>query len=359
MKERSNKKVVVAMSGGVDSSVAAYLLKKEGFAVIGVFLHFWRPNYFNKSKRENLCCTLESLNRAREVARRLNIPFYALNFKVPFKKLVVDNFLENLKEGNTPNPCILCNRLIKFDLLQKKAAAIFKTRYIATGHYAIIKGPKSVLELHRGRDQTKDQSYFLYALKQSQLKNILFPIGNYTKKDVFNLAKKLKFPLAEKESQEICFAANDLNAFIRRYIGNQPGVIKNSEKNSIMGKHQGLSSYTIGQRSGIGLSGGPFYVVKKDKKKNILWVTSYAKNPKLFKKRIFVDKVNWISKKPKLPLNCQVKIRYQQEGSTAKIRQYKEKLKIIFEKPQRAATSGQSAVFYQNEKVLGGGVIID
>ncbi|MBU2545124.1 tRNA 2-thiouridine(34) synthase MnmA, partial [Patescibacteria group bacterium] len=264
--EEKRKKVIVAMSGGVDSSVAAALLKKEGFDVVGVFMRFWG---------DGKCCTPESEKRARLVCEKLGIPFYVFNFQKEFKKKVVDYFSKQEKSGLTANPCVVCNKEIKFGLLFKKALSL-DADYIATGHYAIYKDGR----LYKGKDKDKDQSYFLWKLNQKVLKHVLFPVGNYTKPEIVKLAKKFKLPVSGiKESQDICFKVE---------FNKNPGEIIDTNK-KIVGEHQGLWFYTIGQRKGIGLAGGPYYVLSKDVKKNILIVTKKEKD--LYKKELLVKNV--------------------------------------------------------------------
>lgn len=373
----SGRRVVVAMSGGIDSSVAAALLKEQGYEVVGVFMKFWSE--FGKDRPENSCCTLESEKRARAVAKILKIPFYVFNFEKEFKKKVVDDFLAAYKSGVTPNPCVVCNKEIKFGLLLEKAMAL-GADFVATGHYARIKGlvnkinftnyaGKVHYSLMKGRDADKDQSYFLWQLSQKQLKHILFPVGNYKKAEVKKMAEKFKLPvLAIPESQEICFAPDGINNFLTRNLEQKPGSICLTSGIKL-GLHQGLGFYTIGQRKGINLSGGPYYVVDKDIKNNLLIVTKNNKG--LSKKELIIKNVNLISnRKLKLPFRATVKIRYKNIPAAAKT--YKiprsrtfgslrgrqdAKYKIQFSRSQKAITPGQSAVFYRNEELIGGGII--
>ena len=368
------KKVICAMSGGVDSSVAAALLKREGFDVIGVFMKFWsEPGKDGLIGASNRCCSPEAEIRARKVAKILKIPFYVFDFSKEFKRKIVDYFLEGYKKGITPNPCIVCNKEIKFGLLLEKALKL-DADYIATGHYARkkeIRENSCRFAILRAKDKEKDQSYFLWMLNQEQLKRILFPIGDYTREEVENLAKKFKLPvLGIKKSVEICFVQTTVNDFLRKYLKEKSGLIvekissKGKQKYShilenmrILGKHRGLWFYTIGQRKGIGLSGGPFWVLEKDLKKNFLIVTKNEKD--LFKKELICKNVNWISgKEPKLPIKVKAKIRYKSNFAKATICPAKNKVyKVIFEESQRAITPGQSVVFYKGEEVLGGGII--
>ncbi len=339
-------KVIIAMSGGVDSSVAAALLKKNGFEVIAVFMRM--HEHSNPSD-------------ARKVAKILNIPFYVLDVQKEFKKRVIDYFLKEYKKGNTPNPCVECNRWIKFKFLFAQLNKL-KADYITTGHYARVKNGK----LSTAKDTKKDQSYFLWTLKQKQLAKIIFPIGDYTKEQVRGLAKKFSLPVFDKkDSQEICFINTCIEDFLKKYIKAKPGPIITID-NKKVGEHKGLIFYTIGQRKGIEIGGiGPFYVVKKDFKKNALIVSNPpagGRNKDLLRKETLVKNVNWILDKP-FSGKCKVKIRSMAKPVPATIK----KNKIIFDKPQRAITPGQSAVFYapaealakagKGNEVLGGGII--
>lgn len=349
---KKNKKVMVAMSGGVDSSVAAALLKKQGFNVVGVFMRFWSEPAGNANCAMNKCCSFEAYNDARRVAQKLGIPIYTLNMKAPFKKLVVDYFLKEYQAGRTPNPCVECNRFIKFGELLKKARAM-GADFVATGHYARAENGK----LLKGKDLEKDQSYFLYTLTQDKLSHVLFPVGNYKKSKVRIMAKKLGLPVhAKKDSQEVCFVGASLKSFLKKYLKVREGKIVEIESGKNLGKHDGLPFYTIGQRRGLALGGGPWYVVKMDMKKNILYISRDEK--KLLSKELITEKVNWISgAAPNFPLRAKIKIRYKHKEAPAVIKKIKNNYKIIFSKPQRAITAGQSVVFYKGDEVLGGGVI--
>jgi len=349
-KQKENLRIVVAMSGGVDSSVSAALLKEAGFDVIGIFMKFWAGDRLNKEY--NRCCSKEAEKRARKVASILKIPFYVIDFKKEFKNHVVDYFLVNYKKGITPNPCVVCNKQIKFGLLLKKSKSL-GVDFVATGHYVRLKKQNNELSLIKAKDKEKDQSYFLWKLNQNQLKRILFPVGGYMKSEVRKMAKDFKLPVFDTpESQEVCFIPKTTNEFLKKYLKTKPGRIINL-KGKVLGEHQGLWFYTIGQRKGIKLSGGPYYVVDKDKKKNELIVSKNKKD--LYKKQIVLKQINWLSKKePKLPLKVQVKIRYHHKSAKAVIAK---KYILKFDKPQKAITPGQSAVFYEKNKVLGGGII--
>lgn len=348
---------MVAMSGGVDSSVAVALLKKQGFDVVGVFMRFWSEPASGAGSAMNKCCSFEAYADARRVAQKLEIPIYTMNMKVPFKKLVVDYFLKEYQAGRTPNPCVECNRFIKFGELLRKAKAM-GAEYVATGHYARVSGVK----LLKGKDSEKDQSYFLYTLTQDKLKQILFPVGDYKKPKVREMAKKFCLPVhAKKDSQEVCFVGVSLKNFLKKYLKVKSGKIVEIENGKVLGKHEGLPLYTVGQRKGLKLGGGPWYVVKIDIKKNVLYVSRDQK--KLLSKELTAEKVNWISGgAPKLPLHVNAKIRYKHKEASCVIKKIgnsrlQPAYKIIFDKPQRAITAGQSVVFYRGDEVLGGGVI--
>ncbi len=364
------------MSGGIDSSVAACLLKKAGFDVTGIFMKFWSEADLRGSW--NWCCSPEAEKRARQVAKILNLPFYVFNFKKEFKKRIVDYFLKEYKAGRTPNPCVVCNKKIKFGLLLEKALAL--ADYVATGHYARKQETRNKKQeikykLFKARDRNKDQSYFLWQLNQKQLKHILFPVGNYTKDEVRKLAKDFKLPLFNiPESMEICFINTTINDFLRQYLEPKTGPIVEQVHHGvrrIVGQHQGLWFYTIGQRKGIELPGGPYYVLDKNQKKSRLIVIKNQKD--LYKKELVAKNVNWISgKAPRLPLKIKAKIRYRHKASPATVYYLRSNIyHLKFNKSQRAITPGQSVVFYlpakacglrrwqagRNQEVLGGGII--
>lgn len=352
------KKVIVAMSGGIDSSVSAALLKKAGFNVVGVYMKLWKETKRGSSS--------ENEKRAEKVAKKIDIPFYIFNFEKEFKKKVVDYFLREFKSGLTPNPCVVCNKEIKFELLFKKLQS--SADYIATGHYArlgreILNSKFQITNyryrLLRGKDKNKDQSYFLWRLNQKILKRALFPLGDYKKSQVKKLAREFRLPVIDvPESQEICFIHTTLNDFLKRYLKTKPGRIIDSNSKTI-GKHQGLWFYTIGQRKGIELPGGPYYVLDKDLRKNLLIVTKKERD--LFKKELIAKEVNWISgQKPKLPLKVKAKIRYGHKAVSATLTYHPSPntCNLIFGRYQRAVTPGQSVVFYRDEELLGGGIIV-
>ena len=350
------RRAFVAMSGGVDSSVAALLLKKQGYEVVGVFMKFWHDT--------DPC----GLNAMR-VCAKLNIPFLTWDFQKEFKKAVVDDFISGYKKGITPNPCVVCNQKIKFGLFLKKALKM-GADYIATGHYIRLRkleignlSPGSCFatgKLEIARDRAKDQSYFLWTLTQKQLKHCLFPIGDYTKEEVRSLARKYKLPVASRESQEVCFVKNtDLYGFLKTWIHAAKGEIIELKTGKKIGEHQGVYFYTIGQRVPVpGI--GPYYVIGKNLKKNQLLVTK-KDSPEFFCKEIMLENVNWISGQSPKSVKILVRTRYRQPLMLAEIFSLGNKnyqLKFIKPKEFIFVAPGQSAVFYnKNGELLGGGII--
>lgn len=337
------------MSGGVDSSVAAALLEKQGFDVMGVFMRFWSETPAEGvADRWNRCCSPEAEERARQVARILGIPFYVFDFRKDFKKSVVDYFIKEYKAGRTPNPCVVCNKEIKFGLLLKRAFAT-EVDFIATGHYVRAERGK----IFRGKDKEKDQSYFLWQLNKEQLKRIIFPLGNYTKTEVRQMAKKFKLPVASiPESQEVCFVQTDLADFLKKHIKQKPGNIVDAA-GRVLGRHKGLVAYTIGQRRGLELPQGPYWVLRKDLRRNVLIVTKNEQD--LLQKELFFEKANWLSAPTKFPFRAEAKIRYRSKSAPVLIQKEN---RVVFHKLQRAITPGQSVVFYSSAGQLIGGAII-
>ena len=340
------KKIVVAMSGGVDSSVAAAILKEEGHDVIGITMQIWPGG------KESSCCSLSAVEDARRVANKLGIPYYVLNFKKIFKKKVIDDFISEYDRGRTPNPCVKCNQHIKFDALLKKAKGL-GADFLATGHYAKIEKIAERYILKKGIEQTKDQSYFLHSLKQEALSRTIFPLGDLTKQEVRKIAKKFKLNVADKEeSQEICFVEGNFGKLFRPMEGD---IIDMDGK--VIGKHKGYQLYTIGQRRGLGLSRkDPAYVLKIDPKTNTITVGDRGD---VYGDDLIAGDLNWISvDRIDSPTKVKAKIRYNSPGSEAEILPlFKEKVKVMFNKPQFAITPGQSVVFYDGDTVVGGGII--
>lgn len=362
MKDRNNKKkkrVLVGMSGGVDSSVTAKLLLEQGYDVAGVFLNFWKDES-ESTVNENRCCSLESLLDARKVAAKIGIPLYTLDFSKDFKKQVVDNFLEEYAAGRTPNPCVVCNKKIKIGKLINYAVSM-GFDYLATGHYLYIKEVGGEHQLFKAKDKLKDQSYFLYTFSQDQLKHLLFPLGEFTKKQVKKMSEEFGLGVESKaESQDICFLSGSHNNFLRKYLELKTGPIKIVDTDQVIGKHQGLPLYTIGQRRGIEIGGtGPYYVAKLDYENNILYVVKTWNKDILYKDSLEAENVNWMGKeKPKKDFSCQAVIRYGHDAQRCKVLLLpKDEVSVKFKEPQRAITPGQSIVFYKGKRVLGGGII--
>ena len=347
-------RVCIALSGGVDSSVAAALLKKQGYDCIGIFMKLWHDPLAD-SCRENLCCSAQAYEDARKVAHKLGFEIYTLDFSKQFKQKIVDYFLAEHKKGNTPNPCVACNKFIKFNLLLKTALAL-DCDYLATGHYLRLKKNKvKNYRVFRGKDNDKDQSYFLYNLKQEQLNHLLFPLGDFTKDQVRAMAKKMKLPVYQKpESQEICFISEkDRYPFFKKYLKTEIGPVVNSKGQEI-GKHKGYALYTPGQRKGLNIGGGPAYYVNKiSPKNNKIHVIDNSEDKSLFSKSFKIKNINWILQKPKAGKKIQVKLRHQAKPVKAKVINKE----VFLDCPARSVVAGQSAVFYYGNELLGGGII--
>lgn len=354
----SRLKVVIAMSGGVDSSVAAALLVKQGYDVIGLMMRLWsEPG----QQAYNRCCTPDAMASARRVAAKLDIPFYAVDAQEIFFSKVVNYFIEGYIQGITPNPCLICNRQIRWEYLLNHARALGADA-LATGHYARLgRDSQGRIQLLRGVDATKDQSYVLHVLGQEQLAYTLFPLGEYTKPQVRLMASEFNIPGAERdESQDLCFLGNeDYRSFLTRYASEQvekPGPIVNRAGQEI-GHHRGLAFYTIGQRKGLGIaSPQPLFVLEKDWQKNHLVV---GREDEQGQRELVAKGVNWISgETPKDMIRAQVKIRYKAKEAWANVTPLKSnRVHVRFDDLLRDITPGQAAVFYQDDVCLGGGVI--
>lgn len=358
---KKKAKVFVAMSGGVDSSVAAALLKRDGFDVVGVYMKCWTAN----DPLYKGCTSMDDERAARLAASHLALPFYTWNFINEYRERVVKYLIDGYKKGVTPNPDIMCNKEIKFGLFFEKAMKL-GADFVATGHYARVENGK----LLQGVDKNKDQSYFLSFVKPQVLSKVLFPIGNYTKPQVRELAKKFGLPNAErKESQGVCFIGKlDFADFLKAHIVVKPGNIVDIA-GVLLGTHQGLPLYTIGQRKDIGLSGGPWFVAKKDFAMNTLVVSKNEQE--LGSKEAEVSNMNWFSEAPEDAESVDVKIRYRAASVPAVFYRLRTKNypprptrverveagKLVFSQPLRAVTPGQFAVLYKGEELLGGGVI--
>ena len=354
------EKIVIAMSGGVDSSVAAALLKQRGRDVVGVSLQLW--NYSTDStERFGTCCSLDDLGDARRVADKVGIPFYIFNMEKEFKEEVVDYFVSEYLKARTPIPCTLCNQRLKFDHLICRAEE-FGYQKVATGHYAlIVKDDESGrYTIKRGRDRSRDQSYFLFNLSQKQLSRLEFPLGDTDKKEVRRIAKELDLAVADKaESREICFVPdNDYASFIEKRVSSDrfhEGNIVDSDGKTL-GKHRGYPAFTIGQRKGLNIGGlkEPHYVTAIDPDKNEIKVGLQSD---LYRSEFFADKVNWCLPKQE-PFEAQVQIRYRHNGATARVIPLPGKRVCVrFSEPQLSITPGQSAVFYIDDCIVGGGWI--
>lgn len=350
------KRVIVGMSGGVDSSVAALLLKKQGYEVIGITMDIWQ----NKKKDH---CSLDVVKDSKKVASQLNIPHHVLDLKNDFKKEVVDEFVKEYKNARTPNPCILCNKAIKFEKLLEKAKTIFNADYIATGHYAKVDYNETTGRyfLREAASSLKDQTYALYSLTQDQLAHVLFPLGEYTKEQVRKIAEEYELVNSNKQdSQEICFIEdNDYAKFIINEYKYKPipgDFINKSGK--ILGKHKGIINYTIGQRRGLGLSlKKPMYVYKIEKEKNNV-VLAYEED--LYSDILECNNVVFAPfKKLERPMQVTAKIRYLAKKAKATIYPLENgNIKVVFDNKERAITPGQAVVFYDVDIVIGGGTII-
>lgn len=350
-------KAVVAMSGGVDSSVAAALLKEQGYDVIGMMLRLWSEPGKEDSNR---CCTPDSMAQARRVAAILDIPFYVIDAKDVFRETVVEYFFEGYARGETPNPCLICNQKIRWTFLLDHALAL-GADFMATGHYARVRNENGKVELLRGIDRNKDQSYVLHVLDQEKLKHALFPIGEYTKPEIRQIAEKHGLPTASrKDSQDLCFlAGDDYRNFLQRNAAEmlKPGEIVTRDGETI-GSHDGLANYTIGQRKGLGVASPvPLYVITKDAVLNTLVVGTQEQ---LGSAELIARDVNWISgEAPREPFRAEVKIRYTAKEAEAWVMSMEGgQTQVRFDAPQRDITAGQAAVFYQNDVVVGGGIIL-
>lgn len=358
MENKVKKTVVVAMSGGVDSSVAAVLLHEQGFKVIGVTMRLFPQGDDTASKLNKSCCSLEDVEDARSVCRNIGARHYYLNFEKEFNEHVINYFISEYQKGRTPFPCLACNDRLKFDFLLKRAKFL-KADFIATGHYAQINVNKGNFELTKGIDETKDQSYVLFNLRQSIMRKLKLPIGNYTKIEIRDIARKYNLINSEKpDSQDICFIPDgNYKKYINSKMNDTSGNIIDST-GSVLGEHKGIHNFTIGQRKGIGISSKskPIFVTKIYSDTNNIEVGPVKE---LMKNKAFISSVNFISGiLPKVSIRVHAKIRYKSIPATGMLSvQPNGDAEIMFDEPQRAITPGQAIVFYLENKVLGGGFI--
>lgn len=355
-KEKKDIRVVVGMSGGVDSSVTAELLKKEGYQVIGIFMKNW-----DDTDDTGFCTATEDYNDVIRVCNQLDIPYYALNFEKEYWDKVFTYFLEEYKAGRTPNPDVMCNKEIKFKAFLDHAMSL-GADYVATGHYAQIRRINGKVELLRGVDQNKDQTYFLNALSQEQLKYVMFPLGEIEKPRVREIAHEAELATAsKKDSTGICFIGErNFKEFLSEFLPAQPGNMQTLD-GVVKGQHDGLMYYTLGQRQGLGIGGAgePWFVVGKDLANNVLLVGQGFHHPALYSNSLIAQELNWISgEAPTEPFQCTAKFRYRQQDHGVTVEPLTDgRIKVMFDEPERAVTPGQSVVFYQDEVCLGGGTI--
>ena len=350
--ENRDKKVILGMSGGVDSSSCAAVLKLQGYEVIGMFMKNW------EEKDENGVCSSEKdYADVISVCEKLDIDYYSVNFVKEYEENVFDHFLKEYKLGYTPNPDILCNREIKFKVFYDKALSL-GADFLATGHYCQKSDDN---ELIKGIDKNKDQTYFLYTIQSDVLKNVLFPIGSIEKDIVRQIAKDFDLITHnKKDSTGICFIGErNFKNFLSNYLDEQKGNFVNLQTSSVMGKHDGACFYTIGQRKGLGLGGpgGPWFVADKNIETNEVLVVEGQDNPALFTKELWAKDISWVTSSPSFPFKCKAKVRYRQSDQDCTVYLNNDEVHVVFDKPQRAVAIRQSVVFYDDEKCLGGAII--
>lgn len=358
-KDPKNIRVVVGMSGGVDSSVAALLLKQQGYDVIGIFMKNW-----DDSDDFGVCTATDDYNDVIRVCNQIGIPYYAVNFEKQYWDKVFTYFLDEYKAGRTPNPDVMCNKEIKFKAFLEHAMNL-GADYLATGHYARVVEEDGEYKMLRGLDENKDQTYFLNQLTQAQLSKVMFPIGNLEKPKVREIAKEANLATAtKKDSTGICFIGErNFKDFLGKYLPAQPGTMETFD-GVVMGKHEGLMYHTIGQRHGLGIggtdgSGEPWFALGKDLKKNILYVGQGFDNEKLYSDALIATDISWVSNREKpVEFECTAKFRYRQEDHQVKVRLLEgKKAEVTFLESIRAITPGQAVVFYNGDECLGGGTI--
>lgn len=357
-KPNSETRVVIGMSGGVDSSVAALLLKQQGYDVIGIFMKNW-----DDTDEFGHCTAEEDFEDVRKVCDQIGIPYYTVNFEKEYWDKVFTYFLDEYKRGRTPNPDVMCNKEIKFKAFLDRALQL-GADYLATGHYAQVAYYDGEHHLLRGADPNKDQTYFLNALGQHQLSRAMFPIGHLPKAEVRKIAQGAGLATAaKKDSTGICFIGErNFKEFLSSYLPAQPGEILTLD-GEVKGKHDGLMYYTLGQRQGLGIggegTGEPWFVVAKDLQKNVLYVGQGSNHPALFSTGLIATDLHWVSEKePEKTFTCTAKFRYRQPDQDVTVHlQDDQTCKVVFHKPQKAITPGQAVVFYRGDECLGGGII--
>ena len=352
----SKKRVIVAMSGGVDSAVAAGLLVREGYEVIGITMRLWTQEDPEGRRNQKSCCGVEDVDDARAAAEVLGIPHYVLNLEEEFGRRVVDYFIGEYQRGRTPNPCIACNQHIKFRALFARALAM-DFDYLATGHYGRVERDGDICYLLRARDENKDQSYVLYGLGQRELSRLIFPVGEFTKPTVRQMAREMGLPLHDKpDSADICFVPNgDYRAFIAERVPQAAGLILD-QSGDVVGGHGGLAGFTIGQRKGIGAFGEKRYVTGIDPARRLVFIGDESA---LFARHLRAEDVSWVTGAPPAEeFAATVKVRSKGPDTKATVRVRGRGVEVEFEQPLRAITPGQAAVFYEEDRVIGGGVIV-
>lgn len=355
VKENKDTRVVVGMSGGVDSSVTALLLKQQGYEVIGIFMKNW-----DDTDEHGVCTATEDFDDVVRVCNQLDIPYFAVNFEKQYWDKVFTYFLDEYKAGRTPNPDVMCNKEIKFKAFLDHALSL-GADYVATGHYAQTRLVDGQVQLLRGVDSNKDQTYFLNQLSANVLEKVMFPLGHLPKKEVRKIAAENHLVTAnKKDSTGICFIGErDFKTFLSEYLPAQPGRIQTMDGED-KGQHEGLMYYTIGQRQGLGIGGpgGPWFVVGKNLRENILYVGAGYDNPYLYSDRLIAEKANWINGVPKDTLQCTAKFRYRQKDSKVTVTVADDdRVYVEFDQLERSITPGQSVVFYQGDVCLGGATI--